>query len=172
MPGTSTGLVTGRPTRVLFVCMGNICRSPVAEGIFLHLVKARGLSDRFHVDSCGIGDWHIGHAADPRSQDVARRNGIELACTSRQIDRTRDFENFDWIIAMDHQNQRDLMHLSPDEDQHKIHLMREFDLEIGERETPEVPDPYYGGPQGFDSMYAMLKRSCEGFLAELTSSRS
>ena len=166
MPGTSTGSVT-RPTRVLFVCMGNICRSPVAEGIFLHLVKEQGFSDRFEVDSCGIGDWHLGHSADPRSQDVARRNGIELACTSRQVDRTRDFENFDWIIAMDRQNERDLRHLSPDEHQHKIHLMREYDSEIDERETPEVPDPYYGGPQGFDSMYTMLKRSCEGFLAKL-----
>ncbi|MCD6023992.1 MAG: protein tyrosine phosphatase [Fibrobacteria bacterium] len=156
-----------RPVRVLFVCMGNICRSPVAEGIFLHLVKERGLSERFEVDSCGIGDWHIGHSADPRSQDVARRNGIELACTSRQVDRNRDFEYFDWIIAMDRQNLRDLLHLSPEEHQRKIHLMREFDDQIGERETDEVPDPYYGGPQGFDTMYAMLRRSCENFLDSL-----
>ena len=161
------GSATGRPTRVLFVCMGNICRSPVAEGIFLHLAKARGLSARFEVDSCGIGDWHIGHAADPRSQDVARRNGIELACTSRQIDRTRDFEYFDWILAMDRQNQRDLENLSPDEHLHKIHLMREFDPEANPKEGAEVPDPYYGGPQGFDSMYAMLLRSCENFLDRL-----
>ena len=171
MPGASTtrgdpALRQGqRPVRVLFVCMGNICRSPVAEGIFLHLVKTRNLSDRFEVDSCGIGDWHLGHSADPRSQDVARRNGIELACTARKIDRTRDFETFDWILAMDRQNYRDLENLSPREHLAKIHLMREFDPEAEER--AEVPDPYYGGPTGFDSMYAMLKRSCENFLDSL-----
>jgi protein-tyrosine phosphatase len=148
--------------RVLFVCMGNICRSPVAEGIFLHLVQARGLSDRFEIDSCGIGDWHIGHSADPRSQEVARRHGIELACTSRQIDRAKDFENFDWIIAMDRQNIRDLENLAPRAFLSRIHLMREFDARA--EEGAEVPDPYYGGPQGFDGMYDMLYRACEGFL--------
>jgi protein-tyrosine phosphatase len=169
MPVTSTSSVTGRPVRVLFVCMGNICRSPVAEGIFLHLVRKGGLSERFEVDSCAIGDWHVGHPADPRSQDVARRNGIELACTSRQIDRTRDFEYFDWIICMDRQNLRDLYHLAPDEHVAKIHLMREFDPESNlEADVGvEVPDPYYGGPQGFDTMYAMLRRSCEKLLDEL-----
>jgi protein-tyrosine phosphatase len=145
--------------------MGNICRSPVAEGIFLHLLRQRGLSDRFEVDSCGIGDWHLGHPADPRSQEVARRNGIELACVSRQIDPARDFKDFDWILGMDRQNLRDLENRAPREHLPKLRLMREFDPEGGP--GAEVPDPYYGGPQGFDDMYAMLLRSCEGFLAFL-----
>ena len=149
--------------------MGNICRSPVAEGIFLHLIRERGIADRFVVDSAAIGDWHLGHPADPRSQDVARRHGIELACTSRQVDRTRDFERFDWIIGMDRQNFRDLENLSPRAHLGKIHLIREFDPEAGE--GAEVEDPYYGGPQGFDEMYGILYRACEGFLDAGTAGR-
>jgi len=158
-----------KPIHVLFVCMGNICRSPVAEGIFLHLIRERGIADRFVVDSAAIGDWHLGHPADPRSQDVARRNGIELACTSRQVDRTVDFDKFDWIIGMDRQNFRDLENLSPRAHLGKIHLIREFDPEAepGAAFPAEVDDPYYGGPQGFDSMYTILRRSCENFLDTL-----
>jgi protein-tyrosine phosphatase len=146
--------------------MGNICRSPVAEGIFLHLIRERGIADQFTVDSAAIGDWHLGFPADPRSQEVSRRNGIELACTSRQVDRTRDFETFDWIIGMDRQNFRDLENLSPREHLGKIRLIREFDP-LAEKGA-EVDDPYFGGPEGFDSMYTILRRSCEHFLDTIT----
>jgi protein-tyrosine phosphatase len=156
--------------KILFVCLGNICRSPLAEGLFLHLAKQRGLSDRFEVDSCGIGDWHVGHKADPRSQAVAHRNGITLLCTARQVESPGDFENFDLLVAMDGSNRRDLLELSPKEHRGKIRLMREWDPErdAGDgKEAPEVPDPYYGGPRGFDDMYAMLRRSCKKLLDEL-----
>ena len=144
--------------KILFVCMGNICRSPVAEGIFLHLVKERGWQDRFEVDSAGIGDWHVGHDADSRSQAVALKHGIVLTCRARQVASPEDFENFDLLLAMDRQNFRDLIHLSPPEHHGKIRLMREFDPEGGA--DHEVPDPYYGGPKGFETMYVMLHRSC------------
>ncbi len=148
--------------------MGNICRSPLAEGLFLHLARERGLADRFEVDSCGIGDWHIGHAPDPRSQAVAEKNGVTLVCRARQVDRYKDFESFDLILAMDRANLRDLRELSPAEHHGKISLMREWDAETSE-EHPEVPDPYYRGPQGFEDMYAMLRRSCASLLDELAS---
>jgi protein-tyrosine phosphatase len=154
------------PLKVLFVCMGNICRSPLAEGLFLQLARERGTIDRYEVDSCGIGDWHVGHNPDPRSQAVANKNGLTLVCRARQVDRTEDFETFDLIVAMDRANRRDLRELSPPEHHGKIRLMREWDVEATE-EHPEVPDPYYGGPQGFEDMYAMLRRSCERLLDEL-----
>lgn len=153
--------------KILFVCMGNICRSPLAEGLFLHLARERGLADRFEVDSCGIGDWHVGHAPDPRSQAVANRNGVTLVCRARQVEAPGDFETFDLILAMDRANLRDLRALAAGEHHGKIRLMREWDAQA-EEDDPEVPDPYYGGPQGFQDMYAMLRRSCEKLLDELS----
>lgn len=152
--------------KILFVCMGNICRSPLAEGLFLQLARERGLLERFEVDSCGIGDWHVGHAPDPRSQAVAGKNGLTLVCRARQIEPPDDFETFDLIVAMDRANRRDLRELSDPTHHAKIRLMREWDPAADE-EHPEVPDPYYGGPQGFEDMYAMLRRSCERLLDEL-----
>ena len=152
-------------TKLLFVCMGNICRSPLAEGIFLNLAAESGQRDRYEVDSAGIGDWHVGHEPDPRSQAVANTHGITLTCRARQIVSPDDFENFDLLLAMDRQNFRDLIHLSPAEHHGKIRLMREFDPEGGA--DHEVPDPYYGGPKGFDTMYVMLHRSCVNLIEAL-----
>ena len=154
--------------RLLFVCMGNICRSPLAEGVFLHLAKERNLSEKFEVDSAGVGDWHVGHAPDPRSQAVANKHGIELMCRARQVETPEDFENFDLILAMDRTNFRDLLSLSPSEYHHKIRLMRDYDSSA--MEDREVPDPYYGGPGGFDNVYDMLQRACSGLLEELAAS--
>jgi len=146
--------------------MGNICRSPLAEGLFIHLARERGILDRFEIDSAGTGDWHVGHFADPRSQAVANRNGIKLLGRARQVEAPEDFEKFDLILAMDRANLRDLRQLADPEHHEKIRLMREWDPEADE-EQPEVPDPYYGGPQGFDLMYDMLRRSCERLLDDL-----
>jgi protein-tyrosine phosphatase len=145
------------PTHLLFVCMGNICRSPLAEGIFSHLVRERGKDFRYRLDSAGIGDWHAGQAADPRSQAVAKKHGIILAGRARQI-AAEDFAAFDWILAMDKQNRRDLLALAPEDQAGKIRLIREFDADGGPE--AEVPDPYYGGQQGFDRVFSMLQRSC------------
>lgn len=148
---------------VLFVCLGNICRSPLAEGVFAHLVRARGLDDRFEVDSAGTGAWHIGEPADRRSAAVAARHGVSLDGRARKVEPS-DFDRFDLVIAMDRDNLRDLERMV-DGSPHRprLRLLREWDSEAGD----EVPDPYYGGPDGFERVYAMVRRSCEALLDDL-----
>jgi protein-tyrosine phosphatase len=151
------------PVGVLFVCLGNICRSPLAEGIFIHLARERGVLERFRVDSCGTGGWHAGERADSRSIAVAAKHGIELPSIARKFDPRRDPVDFHWLIPMDQQNHRDLLgHGVPAE---KLRLMLDF------HPSPpmgEVPDPYYGGADGFDKVYEMLRGACEGMLGELS----
>lgn len=150
-------------TGVLFVCLGNICRSLLAEGIFIHLARERGVLDRFRVDSCGTGGWHAGERADPRSIAVAAKHGIELSSIARKFDPRRDPIEFDWLIPMDRQNHRDLLdHCVPSE---KLRLMLDYHPEL---KSGEVPDPYYGGPDGFDKVYEMLRVSCDAMIDELT----
>ncbi len=146
---------------VLFVCLGNICRSPLAEGIFTDLVRKRGLSDRFRIDSCGTGGWHAGEPPDPRSVLVAAKNGLDIShLRARKFDPDRDPAEFDWIVVMDRSNHADLLRLGMPG--HKVRLMRSYDLSLGGEH--DVPDPYYGGDDGFDKVYEMLTRACEGML--------
>ena len=156
------------PIRVLFVCLGNICRSPLAEGVFRSLAQARGLENRYLVDSAGTGAWHAGERPDQRSVEVARRNGVVLAGHARQIE-APDFADFDYVIAMDRQNLLELRTLarSPQGEAH-LHLLRDFDPEPGDG---QVPDPYYGGPDGFERMYEMVNRACEALLDHLEERR-
>lgn len=148
---------------VLFVCLGNICRSPLAEGIFIHLARERGVLDRFRVDSCGTGGWHAGNPSDPRSIAVAAKHGIELPSVARKFDPRSDIDGFDLILPMDRQNMRDLIDLGVPEA--KLKLMLDHHPSPPSR---EVPDPYYGGPDGFDKVYEMLRVSCESMLDSLT----
>lgn len=151
-------------TSVLFVCLGNICRSPLAEGIFTHLVDQRGLSDQFHIDSCGTGSWHVGKAPDPRSVLIASKYGLDISnLRARQFNAEQDPLAFDWLIPMDRQNHEDIVGMgTPSE---KAPLMRSFDQTL---ESPlDVPDPYYGGDDGFDKVYEMLTQACEGMLTHL-----
>ncbi|MEO1448194.1 MAG: low molecular weight protein-tyrosine-phosphatase [Bacteroidota bacterium] len=143
--------------KVLFVCLGNICRSPMAEGLFLHHMKAAGLSDQIEVDSAGTGGWHVGEPADRRMQQVAKSHGVDLPSRARKV-RFSDFTEFDYILAMDHSNFQDLEDLAretPNATADLI-LMRHFD-EV--EPDSGVPDPYYGGAQGFENVYQMLDRS-------------
>jgi protein-tyrosine phosphatase len=156
------------PIRVLFVCLGNICRSPLAEGVFRSLAQARGLENRYLVDSAGTGAWHAGERPDQRSVEVARRNDVVLAGRARQIG-APDFEDFDYVIAMDRQNLLELRTLARSQQgEAHLHLLRDFDPEPGDG---QVPDPYYGGPGGFERMYVMVNRACEALLDHLEERR-
>ncbi len=149
---------------VLFVCMGNICRSPLAEGVFLHLLRERGLEDRFTVDSAGTGGWHVGNPPDPRSLAVARKYGIDLPSRARQI-HSGDWEKFDLIIVMDNDNLSDC--LDAGAPKAKIRHLRSFDSKLNGSNLP-VPDPYYGGEDGFETVYQMVHAACSGLLDDLT----
>ncbi len=149
---------------VLFVCLGNICRSPLAEGVLRHLIHERGLEDRVKVDSAGTGAWHVGEGPDRRSVAVAREHGIELEGQRARQVKAVDFQVYDLVIAMDRENLRNLEDLRGD-DEADLHLLREFDAEA--EEDLEVPDPYYGGPDGFNHVYRLVRRSCEALLDEV-----
>ena len=144
------------PTRLLFVCLGNICRSPTAEGVMRHLIRQRGLQGEIEVDSAGTGDWHVGSAPDRRSTAAARRRGIELAGAARQVTRA-DFERYDLLLAMDRQNLRDLLAMAPPGLAHKARLLADVD----------VPDPYYGEGDGFARVLDIVEVACERLLDEL-----
>ena len=155
---------------VLFVCLGNICRSPLGEGVLAHRLEQEGLSDRVRVDSAGTGAWHQGEPPDPRSTDVAMRHGITLRGRARLV-RAEDFQEFDHIFAMDRANLRDLGYLESEGDgDATLSLFRTFDPDPDE--DLDVPDPYYGGPDGFDLMFEMVDRTCAAFVEHLVSELS
>jgi protein-tyrosine phosphatase len=151
---------------VLFVCLGNICRSPLAEGVFRHLVDQRGLSKKYLAASCGTGDWHAGEPAHHQTIKVASKYGINIdSHRARQLCQD-DFVRFNLILAMDRSNLRDIKQLAPSTSP-EIKLMREYDLESDDL---SVPDPYYGGADGFDEVYQILYRSCTELLEQLEGS--
>jgi protein-tyrosine phosphatase len=165
-PGrTGTRRMKPEPLRVVFVCLGNICRSPTAEGIFLHQLAQADLADRVEVDSAGTAAYHTGEPADRRSAAAARRRGVRLVSRARPFV-VADFERFDWVIAMDGENHADLLALAPSSQAAaRIHLLRDFD-----RDAPrgaDVPDPYYGGEHGFDDVFELCESACRGLLAHL-----
>ncbi|MBY0424422.1 MAG: low molecular weight phosphotyrosine protein phosphatase [Cytophagales bacterium] len=151
--------------RVLFVCLGNICRSPLAEGIFLHQVRMKGLEHKYVADSAGTAGYHIGDDPDHRSMKTARKYGFELDHKGRKFVR-EDFERFDYIFAMDKNNRLDILSLARDNSswQEKVYRMRDFDPYP---ENGDVPDPYYGGIDGFEEVYTMLERSIDQFISEV-----
>jgi protein-tyrosine phosphatase len=150
-------------TRVLFVCLGNICRSPAAEGVFRHLVGEAGLEQAFVIDSAGTGAWHVGEPADRRMQDAARQRGIRLSCIARQVGPS-DFEDFDWILAMDGSNLRHLQRMTHAGHHHKIRKFRDFDPDDP---GADVPDPYYGDEDGFAEVIEIVTRTARVLLARL-----
>lgn len=150
--------------KVLFVCMGNICRSPTAEAVFRDYVERAGLSDHIQIDSAGTHDYHIGEAPDARTQRAARQRGYDMGrLRGRQVDRA-DFSRFDYVLAMDEGNLAILQRLRPEVASGHLGLFLEFARHHCER---EVPDPYYGGSDGFERVLDMVEDAAEGLLQHL-----
>jgi protein-tyrosine phosphatase len=161
----------GARVRLLFVCLGNICRSPTAEGVMRHLVSEAGLEESIELDSAGTGSWHVGSPPDARAADAARERGVTLAGSARQV-RGGDFEEFDLLLAMDGANLRDLRALARSEEQRaKVRLLREFDPASAAAGELDVPDPYYGAGDGFAEVFEMVRTACAGLLEEIRAGR-
>jgi protein-tyrosine phosphatase len=145
--------------RVLFVCLGNICRSPTAEGVMRRIVREEGLEDRIEIDSAGTGGWHVGAPPDARATQAAARRGTVLEGAARRFE-PADFERFDLILAMDRENRRDLLALAPDDEARaKVRMFRADGL--------DVPDPYYGGDDGFEEVLDLVEEAARGLVAEI-----
>lgn len=152
------------PFKILFVCLGNICRSPTAEGVFQHLVNERELQPYFYIDSAGTSAWHIGEPANSKSQQMANKHGVKLNSRARKFE-PADLEEFDLILAMDRENLQNIRQLdTQNRFSDKIKLMRDYDPQSGD---DEVPDPYYGGMDGFQHVFDVVHRSCAALLDEL-----
>jgi protein-tyrosine phosphatase len=150
--------------RLLFVCMGNICRSPTAEGVMRRLLAEEGLSAHVEIDSAGTGGWHVGDPPDPRATDAARRRGVTLEGAARQVG-AADFDRFDLLLCMDRSNQRELRRRAPSpQASGKVRLLREFDPRSTGAPDLDVPDPYYGGPHGFEVVLDQVEAACRGLL--------
>ena len=151
--------------RILFVCLGNICRSPAAEGVMKALLEKENLSDVVEVDSAGTSGWHIGELPDHRMRQAASRRGYVLNSRARKVKAPEDFDKFDMIIAMDDENMRDLKALDRDgKYAHKLFKMTDF---CQKYQADEVPDPYYGGYSGFENVLDLLEDACNGLLATI-----
>ena len=149
---------------VLFVCMGNICRSPTAHGVFRQLVEAEGLAEQIFIDSAGTHAYHVGNPADRRAQATALARGVDLSdLRARQVE-DGDFERFDYVLAMDQDNYMALVRQCPPEHEQCLHLFMDF---APETNTREVPDPYYGGAAGFDRVYDLVEAAAAGLLRHI-----
>jgi len=156
--------MTVEPIRVCFVCLGNICRSPTAEGVMRHLLQVERLEDAIEVDSAGTSGWHEGEAPDARSREEAQRRGFDLQGSARQV-RQEDYHRFDYLLAMDRSNLEWLTANRPPDARAELRLLRSF--EPGAPPDAEVPDPYYGGEEGFRDVYDLCERACRGLVVHL-----
>lgn len=154
----------------MFVCLGNICRSPLAEGVFKKLVREHGLEDRIEARSSGTGGWHVGEGADPRMRATALKYGVDIDRHLGAQLRSSDLEEYDHVFVMDKSNLHDTLYLDGrDSFGHKVRLFREFDPEP---EDYQVPDPYYGGASGFDRVYEIIDRTARTLLHRLIEEHS
>ncbi|WP_458527362.1 low molecular weight protein-tyrosine-phosphatase [Onishia taeanensis] len=149
--------------RVLFVCLGNICRSPTAEGMLRHKLEAAGLAEQVTIDSCGTGDWHVGKAPDRRATAAAAARGIDLSgLRARQLE-PADFAHFDYLLAMDHENLADILAMRPQACDAHVGLF----LDFAGRKGAAVPDPYYGGEDGFGDVLDLVEAAADGLIEDL-----
>ncbi len=150
--------------KVLFVCMGNICRSPTAHGVFQHLVNENGLAEQIEIESAGTHAYHVGEMPDKRARDIAQQRGIDLTyIRARKVDES-DFARYDYILAMDNDNYELLEQACPQQYQSKIHLLLSF---APAHPLTEVPDPYYGGKKGFENVFDMVELASRGLLEDI-----
>jgi protein-tyrosine phosphatase len=150
---------------ILFVCLGNICRSPIAEGVFRHVAQKAGILDSLIIDSAGLGSWHVGHPPDQRAQDALASRGISIAdLRARQVT-PEDFETFDLILAMDKANRKGLQKLAPKHAQDKITLFLDCAPNLS---VHEIPDPFFGGTEGFDYVVQLVDAASRGLLRRIT----
>ncbi|HLQ25830.1 MAG TPA: low molecular weight protein-tyrosine-phosphatase [Acidiferrobacterales bacterium] len=150
--------------KVLFVCLGNICRSPTAEGVFRRLVREQNLAEYILIDSAGTHAYHIGQPPDSRAQAAAGRRGVDIGMLRGRQAAAQDIEEFHYILAMDRENLADLLAICPSGLEHKIKLFLEF---APQRPEKEVPDPYFGGPGGFDRVLDMIEEAAAGLLDDI-----
>lgn len=151
-------------TRILFVCLGNICRSPTADAVLRKMVQDRGLADLVEVDSAGTAAYHIGNPPDSRSTAAGRERGYDLSVLRARKARAQDFEDFDWVLAMDRSNLEDLAKICPPKRRDRLRLFLSFATET---DRDEVPDPYYSGPEGFQLVLDLVEDGCRGLLDSL-----
>jgi protein-tyrosine phosphatase len=161
-------MTTPQKIRVLFVCMGNICRSPTAHGVFHHLIQQRGLGEWFEIDSAGTHGYHLDMPPDPRAQEAARRRGIDIGHLRARRVTAEDFDYFDYVLAMDTDNRDILLTLCPREHARKLALLMTFAPELN---IQEVPDPYYGGASGFERVMDMIEQAAQGLLRHIDRER-
>ena len=150
--------------KVLFVCMGNICRSPSAEGVFSDKISAAGLGDRVHIDSAGTHAYHVGNPPDPRSQEAAIKRNYDLSAQRARKVEVSDFNEFDYVVAMDMSNKDDLQAICPSGLEDKIYLFLKFSDNY---DATEVPDPYYGGGNGFETVLDLIEDAADGLITHL-----
>jgi protein-tyrosine phosphatase len=155
--------------RLLFVCLGNICRSPMAEGVFRRVAAEEGVLDLFEIDSAGLGDWHIGQAPDARAQAAALSRGMDISGQSARQVTPSDYDRFDLLLAMDGSNYAELTELAPKSASHKVRRFLDYAPHVG---TQDVPDPFYGGAEGFDHALDLIEAAARGLLAELLSGKA
>lgn len=155
--------------RLLFVCLGNICRSPMAEGVFRRVAEEEGFAHLFEIDSAGLGDWHLGQAPDTRAQSAARRRGVDISGQAARQVTHADYARFDLLLAMDGSNFAELIELAPEDARHKIRRFLDFAPHVS---AQDVPDPFYGGRAGFDHALDLIEAAARGLLAELVGDRA
>jgi protein-tyrosine phosphatase len=150
--------------KILFVCLGNICRSPIAEGVFKNLARQRGLANELSVASAGLGSWHIGHPPDKRAQNAMQLRGIDISGLRARRVAPEDFDRFDMILAMDRSNRDALLKMAPSEHRHKVALFMDYAPNLC---IHEIPDPFFGELDGFDYAYQLIEAASRGLLVKL-----
>lgn len=150
---------------ILFVCLGNICRSPIAQGVITHLARQRGLDGQLTVESAGLGSWHVGNPPDKRAQNAMSARGIDISAFRARRVTPEDFERFDLILAMDRSNRDALLKMAPRDHKHKVALFMDYAPNLC---VHEIPDPFFGDLDGFDYAYQLIEAACRGLLVSVT----